>query len=135
MSFSGRKPKILIADDDAGLLDLLEDVFTGQGFEVDLCENGSLADSHIKTVAYDAILSDINMPYLDGIELTKRIRLSDLNKCVKVFIISGFVDKEKIGELKRQGISQIFIKPFRPDEIAAKIAIDIGYSILCDLLG
>ncbi len=135
MPFTERKPKILIADDDVELLDLLEDVFIGQGFDVDLCENGSFAESHIKSVAYDAILSDINMPYLDGIELTKRIRNSPLNKDTKIFVISGFIDKDKLAELMREGVSQIFVKPFKADEVAGKIGIIIGYSVLGDIIG
>ena len=113
--------KILIADDEPGVVSLVRDYFEINGYEVITASDGIEA---VRQVAKkpDIILLDINMPHVDGIEVCKRIR--DHISCPIVFLTARIEDSDKINGFMAGGDDYI-IKPFSLDELGARVAAHI----------
>lgn len=123
------RPKtLLIVDDEPAILELLAEEFTASGVRCITSERPLEALALVKSERPDAILSDINMPGMDGITLLRKIR-EEGNDTPLVFL-TGFADKEKVTQALRLGASDFHEKPF--DRAALKrsvhLALDLGYS-------
>jgi DNA-binding NtrC family response regulator len=86
-----KEPSVLIVDDDEGLANILAVILDQEGFEVRTANNGSVGCSAYFEEPTDWVLTDIQMPELDGIKMIQCIRL--FNPSVKVVYMSGEVDK------------------------------------------
>lgn len=67
------RPKILVVDDEPIIAQLITDVLSGDGYDVDVASDGLIALEHIDRAAYDLILSDLRMPGLDGLGLYRQL--------------------------------------------------------------
>lgn len=110
--------KLLIVDDEADMLDLLNCYFTRNGYYVMTASNGQQALAKAGQ-SPDLILLDINMPDLDGLEVCRRIR--DYLFCPILFLTARVSDKDKIAGLKMGGDDYI-IKPFSIEELGARVS-------------
>ncbi len=86
-----RRKRILIVDDERALADTLAAFFTHVGYEVQVAYNGEQALEEFHAHQFDAIISDIVMPGMNGMQLLNRIRAE--NGEVPVLIVSGFCDR------------------------------------------
>ncbi len=107
---SKNKVKILLADDEPVNRMMLSKMLQRYGFEIEEVVNGQ--ELHDKVFAndsnYDIIISDINMPIMNGDEVVKNIRKS--SKQVPVIVYSGDGEKEKIHKFLRAGMNDFFVK-------------------------
>jgi EAL domain-containing protein (putative c-di-GMP-specific phosphodiesterase class I)/ActR/RegA family two-component response regulator len=78
---------VLIVDDEPGLLDFYADLLADAGYETDSAADGHSALERVQSQHYDAILTDINMPNMDGLTLLRAVRERDLD--VPVIIMTG----------------------------------------------
>jgi DNA-binding NtrC family response regulator len=107
-----KEPSVLIVDDDEGLANILALILDQEGFEVRTANNGSVGCSAYFEEPTDWVLTDIQMPELDGLKMMQCIRL--FNPSVKVVYMSGEVDKYHIlldEEISEFGAS-VLRKPF-----------------------
>lgn len=110
--------KILIAEDDADIVELLRLYLTNEGFEVLSAPNGEDALRILDETKIDLAVLDIMMPKMDGYELTKRIRAAGN---LPVLILSARnMDSDKILGLDL-GADDYMTKPFNPLEVVARI--------------
>ena len=110
--------KILIADDEEEILEVLELYLENDGYSVIKAENGIKALSIINKEKIDMAIIDIMMPGLDGLKLIKKIRE---NNNIPVIILSAKnCDSDKILGLGL-GADDYVIKPFNPLEIVARV--------------
>ena len=79
--------EILVADDEAGIRALLFDVLSKEGFRVTLAKDGKETLDQMKKRRFDLIITDIDMPRLDGIDLLKKMK--EKGRREKVIIMSG----------------------------------------------
>ena len=101
---------IQIVDDDSDILFFLQSVLS-EYTNVSLFESPTTALESFKKNSYDLVITDLQMPGMDGFELTKAIR--EIDKNVKIIIISGIYGGEKIDEfIARYGVSSFLEKPF-----------------------
>lgn len=101
---------ILIVDDDKMILDLLSEVFKKLGLNVFKAENGLDGWNLFEKECLDIVITDICMPGLDGIELSKRIRNQSPN--TKIALMTGG-DTDIATELLNDGTANyLFRKPF-----------------------
>lgn len=68
------KNRILVIDDDSILRSMLHTLLSYSGYEVDLAENGRNGLQRLKDTRYDLIISDVNMPEMDGLTLYTRLK-------------------------------------------------------------
>jgi DNA-binding response OmpR family regulator len=112
---------ILIVEDYAPLRNELEEVMEDFFNKVIATSNGAEALSHyydyyqIHKKGFDLVISDIQMPSMNGIELTKSIRKIDANQ--QIIILSAHTDREYLLELINLGVSQFIVKPIDYDEL------------------
>lgn len=110
--------KILVVDDEEGIITLLKDYFEMNGYEVYTAQSGKDALKKISKNP-DIILLDINMPEIDGIEVCNRIR--DYVSCPILFLTARIENTDKINGF-RAGADDYIVKPFDLDELGARIS-------------
>ena len=102
--------KILIAEDDKVLLNLMRDELTAQGFEVLGATNGKEGlDLALKTHP-DLILADIIMPVMDGMEMTTKLREDKWGKNVKIIVLTNLNSEKNVAEFLEKGAYDYLIK-------------------------
>jgi two-component system response regulator HydG len=109
------KPRVLIVDDHLELAETLADGLAEQGFDASPCANGKEAAKRLETEPFDALVTDLRMPEVDGMGLLARSRATAPERPVIVMTAYGAV--ETAVEAIRQGAYHYLTKPFRLDEL------------------
>lgn len=110
---------ILIVDDDDAVRGILLDLLSDQ-YDCNTASTAEEAFQYLEIQDYDAVLTDIAMPGLTGIELLKRIQLKDLQ--TPVILISGKNGEQNPEDLIKLGAYAYVSKPFSLDEIEILVA-------------
>ena len=120
--------RALIVDDEPGQLSLTEEVARSMGFEIETAENGKEAIEKLKNIDFDIVLTDIQMPILDGFQLIKEIRNNEAYKNIPVIALSGRTDIKK-GVYTQLGFNNKLLKPYKPNDLKQSIAqvLDLKY--------
>lgn len=114
---------VLIADDDEMFLDMLSKGFKIYGFRVFKAENGLKALAIFNSEQIDLVLTDIKMPELDGMDLSRRLRRKAPS--LKIAVMTGS-DSGKANELVKEGTADyFFLKPFRLNKICNTMINDM----------
>ena len=111
------KRRILIADDEPGIVQLLKDYFEIQDYQVIEAKNGLEVLGQLNKKP-DIILLDVNMPMLDGFEVCERIRFHV--SCPILFLTAKIEESDRIRGLMIGGDDYI-LKPFSIDELGARV--------------
>ncbi|MEJ2363081.1 MAG: response regulator [Deltaproteobacteria bacterium] len=111
--------KILVADDEPEIRNLLDHFLRGQGYEVVLAADGNQALKLATEESPQLIVLDIKMPGLDGLEVCKRLKEKEHTKLIPVIVITGF-DDNKI-EALNVGADDFVNKPFDMAEISIRV--------------
>lgn len=104
------RERVLIADDDEGILQVISDILDKAGYRVASVKNGYEAFEKILINDFDLIILDINMPKMNGIDTVKVIREQD--PFVYILLISGEAETEEIKEALDNGANSFLPKPF-----------------------
>lgn len=110
---------ILTVDDDAEMLSLLHEVISQLGHTSVTAVDGIDALEKLHNNQFDIIITDINMPRMDGIELTKQVK-ADFED-VDVLTVTGYETEYKYTDVIEIGASDFISKPFNINELEAKI--------------
>ncbi len=105
--------RILIVDDDKITTDILSNMLYDENREVVVRHSGKEALAAFETGSFDIVLSDINMPEMNGLEMIREIRKN--NKRVKIAIFSNFDNKQYMLDAITYGVNQFFSKPFQKE--------------------
>ncbi|MBU2020570.1 MAG: response regulator transcription factor [Bacteroidetes bacterium] len=111
--------KILLAEDDQNLGDLLANFLKNKGFQVSLKRNGKEAFDEYNSNSYDFCIFDVMMPEMDGFTLAKEIR--ELDKKVPILFLTAKSMKEDKLEGFSAGGDDYLTKPFSMEELLARI--------------
>ena len=106
-----RKFRILLADDEPELLEELHYGFTAEGYQVQSVANGVAALEHFQQETFDLVITDLNMPEMDGFELLRNIK--QLNREFPVIVMTGRVEPEDIALLLEAGAYDYLLKPVK----------------------
>ncbi len=112
--------KILVAEDDAHVIRLMTIWLTKSGHEVFEARNGDEAKAHLLAENVDLVVTDINMPHCDGIQLVEWMR-HEQNLQQPVTMLSARCDQARIGEKLADLNVSIHPKPFSPSRLAVEI--------------
>lgn len=102
------KRKILLVDDEAEFVDLMQMRLEANGYEVITANNGKDAIARVEKDKPDAVLLDIMMPEVDGLTVLKEIRAKDAK--LPVFIITAFSNEEKVKTAGKLNASGFIVK-------------------------
>lgn len=116
--------RILVADDDADVRWALTKIFTNQGFEVVVAEDGEQAIFRLEADAPSAVLLDLRMPVLGGMEALAKIR--ELRPEVPVLMLTAFGDIPTAVEAMRLGADDFLTKPFDVDGLVLAVRHALG---------
>jgi CheY-like chemotaxis protein len=111
--------KVLIAEDNLMNQHLMSKYMSRLGWEFVIVENGLLATEACRSDDFDAILMDIDMPVLDGIEATRYIRV--FNKGIPIVAITAYADDQMRTECAEAGMNAFLAKPCSREDIKAVI--------------
>ena len=115
--------KILVVDDHESMRRIEEQILNDLGFaNVDMADDGATALPMLQNGDYDFVISDWNMPKMEGLELLKAIRSDARISKLPVLLVTAESKKEKIVEAAKAGVNDYVIKPFNAGIIRAKIA-------------
>lgn len=116
------KKKILLVEDDSFVSDIYQTKLDKEGFQVLVAENGVEAMKILETVVPDAVLLDIIMPYMDGIEVLKKMKGDERWKNIPVILLTNLSEREKIEEALGIGANDYLLKShFTPAEVMEKV--------------
>jgi two-component system chemotaxis response regulator CheY len=114
---------ILIVDDSVALRKILQRVIRNAGIEIGQIQeagDGRAALECLETFKPDLVLSDINMPTMDGLEFLKKLRSNAGFKDLPVIMISTEASRERVMESIELGARNFIRKPFTEDDIREK---------------
>src|SRR6185369_11645486 len=117
-----KKARILVVDDEDQVVQIFRDLLTQQGYDVVSCDNGDDAITTVTTGNFDLVLTDINLPGVDGLEVVRAAKAAD--KDTVVILITGYASTTTAIDALRQGAYDYITKPFDLWETAK--AIDRG---------
>ncbi len=109
------KAKILCVDDESVILDSFRKILVLDGYSVDTVESGPEALGLIKNLHYDFVFTDLKMPEMDGMEVTKAVKF--LRPDIDVIIITGYATVETAVACMKDGAMDYVQKPFTEDEL------------------
>lgn len=113
------KPRILVVDDEESIREFLEIMLKKEGYEVSLAEDGAKAKEMILKKSYDMVISDLQMPNMNGIELLKFVK--DSAPDTVFMMITAFGTTETAVEAMKMGAYDYITKPFKIDEVRLNI--------------
>jgi signal transduction histidine kinase len=112
-------PRVLIVDDEALSRELCQDFLEEGGYELAAAADGQAALELLKSQSFDLVLSDINMPRMDGLQLLKSIKAADAG--VEVILMTAFGGLQSAVEALRFGAYDYITKPFPKDHLLATV--------------
>lgn len=113
--------KILIVDDDKTTRKLLSFYLKGSGFEVVTAENGLDALEKLGMEDINLIMTDLNMPYMDGIELVKTLKADPISAQIPIIMVTTEADINEQNRAFAAGANAYVTKPVTADMIVQKI--------------
>ena len=119
---------ILVVEDNKPTLKLLEKKINAWGHSVHLAENGVEALAKLEFVPVDMVLTDWNMPEMDGLELCRRVRKSEIEQYIYLIIVTAKDSRREVVQGLESGADDYVAKPIDFDELRARL--DIGVRIV-----
>ena len=108
-------PRILVADDERSMRELLSIVLKREGYDVVLAENGRQAIAELEHRPIDLLISDIQMPDMNGVEVLRAAK--QINQDLAGIMVTAFASAETAIEALRMGAYDYIHKPFNVDEL------------------
>ena len=118
--------KILAVDDSVSIRKSLSFILGQEGFEVVEAEDGVDALEKAQADKFSLIITDINMPRMDGIELTNQIRKTQGYKFTPIIALTTENQQEKMQEGKEAGATGWIVKPFTAEKLLAVVKKIVG---------
>ena len=118
--------KILAVDDSASMRQMVSFTLKGAGYEVEEAADGQQALTKAKSGKFNLVISDVNMPVMDGIALIKELRALADYKFTPILMLTTESTSDKKQEGKSAGATGWIVKPFNPDQLLATVKKVVG---------
>lgn len=116
------KMKILIVDDMSTMRRILKNALRQLGYNnIEEAEDGQVAFAKLGQWPVDLVVSDWNMPNMDGLELLKAVRADPTLRSLPVLMVTAQAEQKHVLEAIRAGASNYVVKPFTADTLKVKI--------------
>jgi DNA-binding response OmpR family regulator len=107
--------KILVVDDEQSIRALLNDILSAEGYEVQDASNGKEAIEKIAKIVPDLIITDLQMPVMDGLELIKTVRAEQPD--ILFLVITGYATVDSAIQALQLGAINYITKPFKMEDL------------------
>lgn len=116
-------PKTVITIDDAATMrKMVSFTLRGAGYSMLEAEDGIAALEVLKGASVDLIITDVNMPRMDGIEFTRQARQIPALQKTPILLLTTETDVDSKARAKAAGATGWLVKPFKPDQLVAVVA-------------
>lgn len=119
-----RKPQLLVIDDELGMREGIRRIFTLEGYEVTVAENGTEGIARGVEREFDVALVDLKMPDMDGVTVLRRLK--EEYPDTEYLMITAFAGIDTAVEATRHGAYSYIPKPFTPDQIVFEVNRALG---------
>jgi two-component system, chemotaxis family, chemotaxis protein CheY len=120
------KKSIMTVDDSSSIRQLLRFALVNEGYNVLEASDGQDALDQLKEILVQMVITDLNMPNLDGIELIKGIRALPAYKFVPIIMLTTESQMAKVQEGKAAGATGWIVKPFDPEHLVTVVKKVLG---------
>ena len=117
---------ILVVDDSDAIRQSVAFILDQAGYTVQQAEDGLDALKKLEGSTYDMVITDVNMPNLDGIGLTAKIRENPTHKFTPIVVLTTESQSSKMDEGKKAGATGWIVKPFNADKLLGVVKKLIG---------
>lgn len=114
-------PKILVAEDERDIRDLIGFTLRFAGFEVLLAGNGIEAIEKAPLEQPDLIILDVRMPKMTGYEACRQLKENPATSAIPIVFLSAKGQEDEIQQGLASGALEYIVKPFAPDELADQV--------------
>ena len=118
--------KIMTVEDSNSLREMIAFVLKEAGYEVFEAADGRQALATLKTISVDMVVTDLNMPNMNGIELTSSLRATKAYKFTPIVFLTTESQIQKMEAAKKAGASGWIVKPFKPEKLLKVIKKVLG---------
>ena len=112
-----RKPRVLVVDDNEDVRDLLRLHLVAGGFDVEMAENGQQAIDSIASAPPDLMLTDLNMPGMDGFQLIEAIRANPSHRNMPIILLTAHNDVTVVRRGMDLGADDFLTKPVNSKDL------------------
>lgn len=114
--------KILVVDDFSTMRRIVKNLLKQNGYtNIEEAEDGAQAYEKVKDGGYGFIVSDWNMPNMDGLELVKAVRSNPEIKDLPILMVTAEAEKDKVVAAIQAGVSNYIVKPFTGETLKEKM--------------
>jgi excisionase family DNA binding protein len=118
------RPRVLVADDEAAIRDMLAKALALADYDVETVADGRTAIDRLRVATYDLLITDLRMPGIDGLTVIREARR--LRADLPVVIITGYSSESSAIEAIDLGVAGYLTKPFRVPKVLAVAAKALG---------
>ncbi|MBF5096425.1 response regulator [Azospirillum sp. INR13] len=115
------KKKVMTVDDSRTMRDMVSFTLRGAGYDVVEAADGQQAMSAIATNKVDLVITDLNMPVMDGLTLIRRLRAIPAHRTLPILMLTTEADESKKSEGRAAGATGWIVKPFNPDKLVSVV--------------
>jgi len=112
---------ILVIEDDDIMLKAIRNILGKDGYNVITAKDGKEAFEKLEQGEYDVVVTDLMMPYANGLEVVSRLRSDETKRSVGIIVISSVGNEETITEAFRLGADDYLKKPIMAGELLIRI--------------
>ena len=109
--------KILVADDEPLIVDLVRRKLEARGYLVCEARNGREALAQVQAEKPDLVVLDVMMPYMDGLEVLQNLRKVEATRFLPIIVLSAYEQDRRIWEKWNKPLDMLMIKPFDPVDL------------------
>lgn len=118
--------KILTVDDSSVIRNIISTILKSGGFSVDTAVNGIDGLEKVYTNNYDLVISDINMPKMDGLTMVRTLRENEAYKDLMIIILSTEEEDADKERGLQAGANTYLVKPVKPKDLIINVKMLIG---------
>jgi excisionase family DNA binding protein len=115
-----RVRRVLVADDDEPIRDLLTRIFAAVEYEMEAVPDGMSALARLRTLPFDLLVTDLRMPGMGGLELAREARR--VWPAIKIVVITGYPSQSSAIDAVNIGVDAYLTKPFRSIDLLMAVA-------------
>jgi two-component system chemotaxis response regulator CheY len=123
---ANRSRRVLVVDDDPDARELFSQVLEQAGAEVTRADDGLTALRVASERQPDLVITDIEMPRMNGVELTRQLRNRSATKAIPIVVVTGAAIDDLTGHARAVGCSTVVPKPCAPDLLVGIVNRHIG---------